>query len=161
MRRGEGTQEKERSRVETIGAHGQFMNQSQFQTKLPEAPKEMKTPKAMCLLHHEAVYSTFLLLNVLPLNYGIEPGSSSSPGTEGGSKSFCFMVSGISIGKPHLPTGLGAQCTGLSRSVKAPQETLLTRRQQGCHAPFRNSSNTMRVRSKKANQKETKAQTAT
>lgn len=47
MRRGEGTQEKESSRVQTIGAHGQFMEQSQFQTKLSEAPKEMKTPKAM------------------------------------------------------------------------------------------------------------------
>lgn len=115
MRRGEGTQEKESSRVQTIGAHGQFMEQSQFQTKLSEAPKEMKTPKAWGLLHHEAFYSKFLLLNVLSMNYGIEPGSSSSPGTEGGSKSFCFMVSGINLGKPHLPTGLGAQCTGLSR----------------------------------------------
>ena len=41
-------------------AQGKAVDQGQFQTKLSEALKEMQTPKTMCLLNRESVYSKFL-----------------------------------------------------------------------------------------------------
>lgn len=39
-----------------LPCHGQSVDQGQFQTKLFQAPKEMRTPRTTCLLPHEAVY---------------------------------------------------------------------------------------------------------
>lgn len=42
--------QKKSSGVKTTSACGQFVDQGDFQTKLSEAPNEMKTPKAMFTL---------------------------------------------------------------------------------------------------------------